>query len=230
VLAALPPNAFARLCPGLDRVDIIPKRAIYRVDEAMDRVFFPLTGVYCEYVVMEDGTSVEVGTIGNEGMVGLPVFFGASTSLGLVEGQIAGTALAMAADAFRAAAAASPELRTVVARYAQVYLQQAAWSAACNAVHSIEQRLIRWLLLTDDRVEVGRFRLTHDLLARMLGTRRETVTMAAGRLQRDGLIHYTRGWVTLANRSGLEDAACECYRQVADRYRALLGAPSRCAR
>lgn len=225
VLAALPPNEYLRLCSALERVDIVPKRAVYHVDEPMERVFFPLTGVYCEYVVLEDGTSVEVGTVGNEGMVGLPVFFGATTSLGLTEGQIAGSALAMATDAFRAGMTRSPALRGVVARYAQAHLRQITQSAACNAVHTTEQRLIRWLLLTDDRVAADRFMLTHDLIARMLGTRRETVTAAASRLQRDGLIRYSRGWVTISDRPGLEAAACECYRQSAGWYRALLGAP-----
>jgi CRP-like cAMP-binding protein len=204
---------------------ITPKRAVYRVGEVMDRVYFPLTGVYCEYVVLEDGTTVEVGTIGNEGMVGLPIFLGASTSSGLTEGQIEGLALSMTADAFRVAVSGSADLGAVLARYARAYLHQVAQSAACNAVHPIEQRLVRWLLLTDDRVEADRFMLTHDLLARMLGTRRETITVAAGRLQRDGLIRYARGQITITDRPGLEAAACECYGQVANLYRALLVAP-----
>lgn len=225
VLAALSPAEYALLAPRLEQVDIVPRRAVYRVDEVMDRVFFPLTGVYCEYVVLEDGTSVEVGTIGNEGMVGLAVYLGASTSPGLIEGQVAGIALAMTADAFRASAGVCPELRAVIGRYAQAHLTQVAQSAACNAVHTVEQRLVRWLLLTDDRMDHARFKLTQDLLARMLGTRRETVSVAAGRLKRDGLILYGRGWVAVADRSGLEAAACECYRQTAERYRVLSGQP-----
>jgi len=226
ILAALSPDERARLAPALEQVDVQPRLPVCRADELMDRVFFPLTGIYCEFVVLEDGTSVEVGTIGNEGMVGLPVFFGASLAMGEIDGQIAGTAVTMPAAAFCAAAGRSAELRDVVARYTQAHLGQVAQSAACNAVHTVEQRLIRWLLLTHDRVEGDRFRLTQDLLARMLGTRRETVTVAASRLKRDGLIRYARGSITVLDRSGLEAAACECYRQTAERYRALLRAPA----
>jgi CRP-like cAMP-binding protein len=143
----------------------------------------------------------------------------------LIEGQVEGSALAMTADAFRASAADSPELRAVINRYAQAHLNQVAQSAACNAVHTIEQRLVRWLLLTDDRTDHAQFRLTQDLLARMLGTRRETVSVAAGRLKSGGLIQYARGRVTVADLSRLEAAACECYRQTAERYRVLLGQP-----
>jgi CRP-like cAMP-binding protein len=225
ILAALPPAEYARLAPAVEQVDIVPRQAIYRVDEVMDRIFFPLTGVYCEYAVLGDGTTVEVGTIGSEGMVGLPVFFGASAALSLTEGQLAGIALAMTADAFRTAAERSAELRAVLARYTQAHLSQIAQTAACNAVHTVEQRLTRWLLLTHDRVEGDRFKLTQSLLAGMLGTRRETVTTAANRLRRDGLIRYSRGSITVTDRPGLESAACECYRQVAERYRALLRPP-----
>jgi len=207
----------------LERADVRPEQVVYRQGAAIERVYFPLDGVYSLFIVLEDGATVEVGTVGNEGMVGLPVFLGASTSLGLVLGQIAGTATSMPAEAFRAAADHSTALRDVVGRYAQAHLRQAAQSAACNAVHSSEQRVARWLLMTHDRVGAEQFSLTHELLARMLGTRRETVTVAAGRLQHDGLIEYSRGRVTVANRPGLEAAACECYRQVAETFHALLG-------
>jgi CRP-like cAMP-binding protein len=226
VLAALPPDAYARLRAALAHVDIVPEQVVYHADAVIERVFFPLTGAFSEFVVLEDGTTVEVGTTGNEGMVGLTVFLGSSISLGVVEGQIAGTALAIDAAPFRKAATQSPELRGVLARYAQAHLRQVAQSAACNAVHSTEQRVARWLLMTDDRVGGDEFSLTHELLARMLGIRRETVTAAAGRLQRAGLIRYTRGRVTIADRSGLEAAACECYRQVARAYQALLAMPT----
>jgi CRP-like cAMP-binding protein len=225
ILAALSPEEYARLSPAVERVDVVPRQAVYRVDEVIDRVFFPLTGVYCEYAVLGDGTTVEVGTVGREGMVGLPVFFGAGAALGLTEGQIAGVALAMTADAFRAAAGCSVELRAVLARYTQAHLSQMTQASACNAVHPVGQRLTRWLLLTHDRVDGDRFKLTQSLLAGMLGTRRETVTAAANRLKRDGLIRYSRGWITVMDRPGLEATACECYPQVAERYRALLGPP-----
>ncbi len=225
VLAAFPPHEYERLNPELELVDVEPEQVVYRVDEPIERVYFPVSGVYSEFVVLTDGTTVEVGTIGNEGMVGLPVFLGASTSPGLVEGQISGTAMALAADAFRAAVGRAPAVRAVVEQYAQAHLRQVTQSAACNAIHSTEQRAARWLLMTCDRVGTDQFALTHDLLARMLGTRRETVTAAAGRLQREGLIQYARGRVAVKDRPGLEAAACECYRQVVERFRALLGAP-----
>jgi len=226
VLAALSSDRYARLEPEMEQVDITPGQPVYCVNEVMDRVYFPLTGVYCEYVVLQTGATVEVGTIGNEGMVGLWVYFGARVAPALIEGQVAGVAMTMPAEAFRAAVERSPGVRAAVGRYAQAHLGQVAQSAACNAVHTVKQRLIRWLLLTDDRIEHGRFRLTQDLVARMLGARRETVTVAANRLKHDGLVRYSRGWITVADRAGLEASACECYRQTAERYRALLAAPN----
>ena len=188
ILAALPPDEYARLSAELEWVDVELERVVYRANEAIERVYFPVDGVYSEFVVLEDGTTVEAGTIGNDGMVSLAAFFGASTSPSLVIGQISGTAMSMTADAFRALASGSPAVRAVMERYAQAHLRQVTQSAACNAVHTTEQRVARWLLMTHDRVRSDSFMLTHDLLARMLGTRRETVTMAAGHLQRDRLI------------------------------------------
>lgn len=226
VLSALRPDERDRLLSHLVQDEVTVGRPVYRIGEAVERVYFPLDGVYSEFVVLLDGATVEVGTIGNEGMVGLPVFFGATTSVSLVEGQIPGTALSMTADAFRAEVGRFPGLRAAIERYVQAYLHQVAQTAACNAVHTTEQRVGRWLLMTSDRVQAEAFLLTHELLARMLGTRRETVTAAAGRLQRAGLVRYVRGHVSITDRPGLEAAACECYGRVAESYRRLLRVPA----
>jgi CRP-like cAMP-binding protein len=165
---------------------------------------------------------VEVGTVGNEGMLGLPVFLGADSSPGAAFCQVPGRALRMPAEALRAAASVEGPLRDLLQRYAQALMDQIAQSAACNRAHSTEERLCRWLLMTHDRVGADRFPLTQEFLGQMLGVRRAGVSATASILQRAGFIRYSRGTITITDRAGLESASCGCYRVVRDEFDRLL--------
>jgi hypothetical protein len=172
---------------------------------------------------MDDGSSIEIATIGNEGIVGIPVFLGAQ-SMGardLYQVQVPGDVLAMEASAFLSAAQREP-LRGLVQRYAQALFTQVTQQVACNGLHSVEERCSRWMLLTHDRVGSNDFPLTQEFLAQMLGVRRASVTLAAGALQRAGFIRYGRGRVTINDREGLENASCECYRIMRTEFDRLL--------
>ncbi len=168
------------------------------------------------------GVFSEVGTIGNEGMVGLPVFLGADQTPTEAFCQVEGEALRMRTDMFREEVKNGGGLVSILHRYTQALFTQIAQSAACNRLHSIEQRCARWLLLTQDRVEPDEFSLTHEFMGQMLGVRRATVTEVAGTLQKAGLITYNRGKITVLDRKGLEGASCECYQIIRQDYDRLL--------
>jgi CRP-like cAMP-binding protein len=174
---------------------------------------------------MEDGDAAEVGLIGREGMVGLPVLLGADRDdlEGMV--QAPGHALRMDTSAFREALDRFPALRTLLLRYALVHHGQVARTAACNGRHHTEQRLARWLLMTHDRAEGDSFPMTHEFLGLMLGVRRAGITIAAGLLQKAGFIRYERGQMEVTDRPGLESVACECYGIVRRAQDQLLGLP-----
>jgi CRP-like cAMP-binding protein len=171
---------------------------------------------------MEDGRIAEVGTIGNEGMAGLPVFLGAETTPTLAFQQVPGEALRMRVDAFREEVRNDGALTRVLHRYTQALLTQVAQAAACNRLHSIGQRCACWLLMTQDRVGTDEFELTHEFLGQMLGVRRATVTEVAGTLQEAGLITYSRGKITVLDCQGLEAASCECYQVIREEFNRLL--------
>jgi CRP-like cAMP-binding protein len=172
---------------------------------------------------MSDGLAVEAGTVGNEGMVGLPLYLGAETSPHRAFSQVPGEALRMRAGDFTAELARQGPLHAVLKRYNQALINQMAYSVACNRLHSVEERMCRWLLMTQDRVGAEQFPLTQEFLAQMLGVRRPSVTVVAGILQKAGLIVYSRGLITIRDRAGLEAASCECYRVVRDELDRLLG-------
>ncbi|MEP6699197.1 MAG: helix-turn-helix domain-containing protein [Verrucomicrobiota bacterium] len=173
--------------------------------------------------VLKDGTMTEVGTVGSEGMVGLPVFFGAKTSARRVCWQFQGSAHRMDAELLRRETRKGGALSDALHLYTQALFAQVSQLATCNRLHTIEQRCCCWLLTTHDRVKGDELDLTHEFLSEMLGTRRAGVTEVAGTLQRAGLIEYRHGHVTVRNRRGLEKAACECYRVVRDEFDRLLG-------
>ncbi len=186
-------------------------------------VHFPIGG-FISLVAMVDGkSSLEVGLIGNEGMLGVSLALGVDTSpmRALVQGS--GSALRMATAAFQSELQHTPPLRRSLDRYIYVLMAQLAQTAACTCFHVLEARLARWLLMTHDRALQDRFYLTHDLLSHMLGVRRSGVTRAAGVLQKRKLIHYSRGDITVLDRPGLERASCECYAAVTADYERLLG-------
>lgn len=171
---------------------------------------------------MEDGVAVEAASTGNEGMIGTPVFLGTNRSLTRAGSQIAGDSLRMEAEDFRQEMRRAGPLHGLVQRFTQGLVTQLSQSAACIHLHSVEQRLCCWLLLTDDRVGTDGFSMTHDFLARTLGVRRPTVTDAAGILQKAGFIQYHRGRMTVLDRKGLEACSCGCYRMIAKEFDRLL--------
>lgn len=223
LLSALSRDLQIRLLPRMEKVNLPIRQVLHEPQSPIAHVYFPLSGVTSLVMAMKDGDTVEVGTIGNEGMVGTPVFLGAETSPCKAVTQVAGQALRMRADQFRRSVAEQAELSEVVRRYTQGLFNQLAQTTACNHVHSVQQRMCRWLLMTHDRVGADDFHLTQEFLAQMLGVRRPSVTVAAGLLQKSGLIRYQRGRIHIADRAGLEAGACECYETVRQELDRLLG-------
>ena len=191
----------------------------------MEHVYFPERGTVSLLAVMADGDAIEVGTIGNEGMAGVSVALGSETSTHRATGQISGWALRMPAAEFRAAAPPDHPLHEIVRRYADALMMQLAQSVACNRAHATPQRLARWLCMTHDRVGSDEFPLTQEVIAQMLGVRRQTVSEVASEFQAARLIDYRLGRVTIEDRAALERAACECYRTVQAHFERMLGAP-----
>ena len=191
---------------------------LFRPDELLTDVHFPLTGVVSIVSGMDDGSSIEVATAGNEGMVGLPVYFGVNRTR--LEGfsQVPGDVISVPAPSFRGMLERSGDLREVMGRYSYARMIHMGQTAACNAVHSVEQRASRWLLSAQDRVQTDEFQLTQEALAQMLGVRTASISETASGLQRMGLIRYQRGRLTIHDRLGLEGLVCECYWIVRDEY------------
>ncbi|HVC97452.1 MAG TPA: Crp/Fnr family transcriptional regulator [Pirellulales bacterium] len=223
LLASLPRNEYRRLHPHLERVSLPLRDILYEANGPIPHVFFPLNGVVSLVIVMEGGFSLEVGTIGNEGMVGTPVFLGSDSSPTRAISQVPGEALRMETKVFEEEMKRGGPLYGLVQRYTQAMINQISQSTVCNHRHSVEKRMCRWLLMSHDRVGIDEFLLTQEFLAQMLGVRRPTVTAVAGILQKAGLISYHRGRLTVLDRKGLEGASCECYEVVAKELDRLLG-------
>ncbi|MEV0599547.1 Crp/Fnr family transcriptional regulator [Streptomyces sp. NPDC050315] len=212
VLAALPEPERERIRGGLELVEMDIAKELYKPGERIDSLWFPLRCV-CSLVADLDGTSVEVATVGDEGLVGLPVFLGVSTPTERASVQVAGWGLRMDADRFRHEIAVMDGVfQQVMQRYAQAMFTQIARNAACNRSHRIRQRCARWLLMTADRVHSNEFKLTQKFLAQMLAVRRSSVSEVAGALAEEGCIGYSRGVITILDRERLEATACSCYR------------------
>ncbi|HEX5574944.1 MAG TPA: Crp/Fnr family transcriptional regulator [Gemmatimonadales bacterium] len=225
LLAALPPEDYARLRPELATVAMKLKQILWEPNRPIEAVYFPIDAV-SSILALTDGHTVEVGTIGNEGFVGLPVFLGATTSPGRAMVQVAGQGERLDIAVFRREAHREGRLRQLLERYTQAFMTQVSQSTACNRAHSVQQRLARWLLIVRDRVKRNEFPLTHEFLGQMLGVRRATVSETAAALQRLKLIGYHRGVITIRNGRGLERAACECYGIVRQEFERLLGIES----
>ncbi|MFL5282404.1 MAG: Crp/Fnr family transcriptional regulator [Rhodopila sp.] len=223
LLAVLPPQVLGRLWPRLEPVELPLRQVLHAPGTPIGTVYFPETGWISMIATLEDGDGAEVGLVGREGVVGLPVVLGSDSDDLEAMVQAQGMALSMGADAFRAALNDDAVLRNLLLRYALVHHGQVARTAACNGRHHTEQRLARWLLMAHDRAEGNTFPMTHEFLSMMLGIRRAGITVAAGILQKAGLIHYERGWMKIEDRPGLENAACECYGLVRRAYDCLLG-------
>jgi len=223
LLGLLSRTDYERLRPHLEYIALKYRQSLYRGNTRIDFVYFIETGVGSLVNTMANGDAAEVGTIGNEGIVGLPLIFQDERSPTAVYVQVPGTSVRMAASKFRSELARSASMRRVMLHYAHAFFNQVAQSAACNQFHSLEQRCCRWLLMTHDRMGSDEFLLTQEFLAMMLGVQRTGVTAAAGSLQRAGLINYVRGIVTIRDRRGLQRRACECYRIAKREFDRLLG-------
>lgn len=197
--------------PALEFLDLPTHTVLNEISEPITSVYFIESGLASVLNVMEDGKSVEVGLLGKEGFVGIPLLVGFSTSPARVIMQIEGSGFRMSAKDFAAILPQCPELEKSLNRFSQELNVQATQVAACNRLHEVDERLARWLLMSQDRVGGDIVPLTQEFLAHMLGTRRASVTLAAGMLQKAGLIKYKRGEVKIENRRELEDASCECY-------------------
>jgi CRP-like cAMP-binding protein len=223
LLGLLLPRDYARLRPHLHNIPLEYRQSLYRANKPIEFVYFIESGVGSLVNTMTNGEAAEVGTIGNEGVVGLPLLFGDDRAPTSVYVQVPGVGLRMKATLFNKELARSAPMRAVMLRYAHAFFNQVAQSAACNHFHSLEQRCCRWLLMTHDRMQSDEFLLTQEFLAMMLGVQRTGVTAAAGALQRAGLIRYRRGKVTMIDRRGLLRRSCECYGVSKKEFDRLLG-------
>jgi CRP-like cAMP-binding protein len=222
LLVGLPPEDLRRLQPHLEPVTLPLRKVLFEPDESLTRIYLIEAGVVSLVTVFEDGTTVEMASVGREGLVGVGALLGGDSALGCYVVQEPGSALAVEASRFRAALRGSPALRMACEAYAQAFCTQLLQSVACNAAHTVERRCARRLLMSHDRSDGDTFPLTQELLAEMLGVRRSTVTLIDCALQKAGLIQYHRGAITVLDRRGLEAATCECYRVIRDRYEDLL--------
>jgi CRP-like cAMP-binding protein len=213
LLAAVPADEYARLLPSLELVAVDVKQLLHKIGDPIEYVYFPGGGFVSDLAALEDGTLVEVATIGREGLVGTDAVLdgGFMSSTAMVQAEM-DICYRMHANAFREAMARGGMFREFVTHFAHALFAMVKQYTACNAVHKVEQRLARWLLLAEDRVGTQEFALTQEFLAMMLGVSRPAVTVVAGTLQKAGLINYRRGRVTIIDREALENASCECYR------------------
>ena len=214
LLLALPDAEYRSIRPGLKYLPLPHHRSLYEPNRKIEFLYFPNSGLISLVVVMVDGKTVEVGVVGKEGFAGLPAIFGLWKSSIREVVQISGDGFKIAVSAFRKCLLCSPVLQADLGCYSMVLGMQISQTAACNRLHDLEQRLARWLLMAQDRVDSGFVGITHDFLATMLGTDRPSVSLAAANLQRKKIIDYTRGAVRILNRKMLEASACECYQAI----------------
>jgi CRP-like cAMP-binding protein len=223
LLAKLPAEDFAYLVPHLRQVDLAVRTTVHGAGEPIAAVFFPERGYASILAALDDGDSAEVGMIGPEGMIGLPLLYGTDRSPVEAMVQGGGSAFRLSADVFQHALEERPSLLPPLLRYAMAFNVQVTLTAACNGRHLVEQRLARWLLMAHDRTEGDEFAMTHEFLSMMLGVRRAGVTVAAGALQKAGYVRYAKGRIQVTDRAGLEAAACECHFIVRREFDRLLG-------
>lgn len=228
LLAALPKAEFERLDPSLELVSMKLGEVLCESGGKMSYVYFPITAIVSIHYVMENGASAESAGVGNEGIVGVPLITGGDTMPSLAVVQTAGHGYRLKAQLMRdaltrAGGRRAGKMQAILLRYAQALMTQMSQMAACNRHHTVDQQLCRWLLLTLDRLSSNELTMTQELIASMLGVRREGITEAAGKLQQAGYIRYRRGHITVLDRAGLEANVCECYEVVKKEYGRLLG-------
>jgi CRP-like cAMP-binding protein len=224
LLGALPEADFERLKGQFRIRNGEQKYVLADAGDPLNEVYFPVDAVVSVLTRMDDGASVELATVGNEGLVGVAVAWGADSMnpREFATVQVPGTIVSMDREAFREEVQRQGALASLVERYTQAFFTQVSQQVACNGLHSVEQRCARWLLLTQDRAGMDEFPMTHEFLSQMLGVRRATVTVTAGILQKAGFVQFRRGRVAIVDRQGLENATCECYAVTREVYDRLL--------
>ncbi len=225
ILASLPRTLLDRVLPDLDLQPLKLRQVLQPRGKTLDQVVFPIQGVASMVSMGNSGDSVEVATVGCEGMIGLPLFLGGKKAAVEVFIQVPGEGLFLGAAQFREHLAREESFSQTLLLYTQALLTQVAQCSACNCYHAVEARCARWLLQTHDRVKGDTFPLTHEFLGLMLGVRRASVSNTAQTLQLRGLIRYHRGVITIVNRKGLEASACDCYQLISAEFERLLGTP-----
>ena len=211
LLAALPPDVQIRLFPRLEPVSLPLGKVVYESGDTLRHVYFPTDSIVSLLYVMESGASAEISVVGNEGLIGISLFMGGESTPSRAVVQSAGNAYRLPGQQLKDEFNRHGDLQQVLLRYAQTLMTQMSQTAVCNRHHTIDQQLCRWLLLSLDRLPDNRLSMTQELIANMLGVRREGVTEAAGKLQRAGVILYSRGHITVLDRPKLEQLSCECY-------------------
>lgn len=222
LLDRLPADEFGRLEPMLQRVGLSLKQVVHQFAQEVSHVHFPTTALCSLLTVLEEDDPIEAGTVGKDGFVGMAVSLGVEASPHQVICQVPGDSLRLPVARFLEALASGPGLQHLVDRYLAFTLRDASQTIACNALHSVEERACRWLLLIHDQTISDEFPMTHEFLAYMLGVRRQTVTVVAGTLQNAGLISYRRGLMRILDRPRLEEAACECYVTIRGYYERVV--------
>ena len=222
LLAKVPADELKRLQPHLHEVRLEYMQVLSEPDESITQVYFPTRGVLSMVNEPDSGDIVEFATIGNEGIVGVPVLLGSDSMPSRVMVQVAGSGFQIESRRFSEILKQTPAFNARLMRYVMALLNQVAQATSCNRLHEVQERCARWLLHTHDRVNGDSFMLTQEFLSQMLGVHRPTVTIAARMLQQAGLIRYTRGQIEVIDREGLEATACSCYRTITDHYASLL--------
>ncbi len=223
LLALLPDRDLSRILEVAQSVRPALGQSLCEPGEPLEAVYFPTTGVFSAVVPLEDGSTIEAATIGNEGVVGIDLLAGGRAAVYRVIVQVPGESLRIPSPAFRDLIGSSEPLRCVLEKFSLMVARMAGQTAACNLRHPVAERMVRWLLMTHDRAGSDEFFLTQEFLSVMLGVRRQSVSIEAARLQEAGLIVYSRGNVKVLDRPGLEEACCECYAAVRDAYERIMG-------
>lgn len=222
LLAALPAEIFERLSPNLELITMPLGEVLYESGGQLQHVYFPTTSIVSLHYIMENGASSEIAGVGNEGVLGISLFMGGNTTPSLATVQTAGHGYRLKVRLMMEEFDRAGPMMRLMLRYTQALITQMSQTAVCNRHHTVEQQLCRWLMLTLDRLPSNEMTMTQELIASMLGVRREGITEAAGDLQRAGLISYRRGHITVIDRTGLESHSCECYNVVKKEFHRLL--------
>lgn len=222
LLAALPAEAYQRLVPHLELVSLPVGQVIYEPGEPISHVYFPHKAMVSLVSMMEDGTTIEVGLVGQEGMLGIPVLLGGGTTTNKALVQVAEGSMRMKADVLKSEFNRGGMLQSLLLRYMQALFTQVSQIAACNGLHSLEERFARWLLSVQCCLQSDELPLTQEFISQMLGVRRSGVTVAASTLSQAGMIRYSRGKITILNQEDLEATSCECYKVIKNEFSRLL--------